>query len=308
MAELTPGSVAAAVVTYDRPDDLRILLASLSAQTHPMLRITVVDSGTRPAQHVLDNAERALALTASTQLDVVRSEANLGGAGGFSLAILHALASGAEWVWIMDDDARPEDSSCLETLLREADERGLDVVLPLVVSPEDPSRLSFGFRLDGELEFSRAAVEQRAFLPSVGHFFNGALVRSEVFFRVGLPDLKLFIRGDETDFMLRLRRAHIPFGTVTSTALQHPSAWSEVQHVVGNRWHVLVPDTDFKKGHFYRNRGYLIRRHLRPKSFVADAVGYPLHFARQRDLPGFRAWAKAFGEGLAGRGFRSPSE
>jgi rhamnopyranosyl-N-acetylglucosaminyl-diphospho-decaprenol beta-1,3/1,4-galactofuranosyltransferase len=301
--------VAVAAVTFDRPDDLRTLLKALTHQSVPIVRIAVVDSGTSPATEVFDDAAAHLAAARpETELDLVRSLANLGGAGGFSLAILHALASGAEWVWIMDDDAHPEDPTCLGTLLSEAESRGLDVVLPLVVAPEDPSRLSFGFRLDGALEFDRAAVEQRGFLPNVGHFFNGALIKADVFFRVGLPDLKLFIRGDETDFMLRLRSAGIPFGTVTTAALRHPTGWSEVQHVIGDRWHVLVPDTDFKKEHFYRNRGYLIRRHKRPKSFIADAIGYPLHFARQRDLPGFRAWVSSFVSGLTDRGFHPPKK
>ena len=52
-------------------------------------------------------------------VDYVRSEANLGGAGGFSLAILKAVASGADWIWMMDDDAEPADPECLATLLRE---------------------------------------------------------------------------------------------------------------------------------------------------------------------------------------------
>lgn len=305
MTSTDPTSVAVAAVTFDRPDDLAVLLASLTAQSHTMVRITVVDSGRRPADETLRVAGQHLA-EQGTELDVVRSLANLGGAGGFSLAILHALASGAEWIWIMDDDAFPESPDCLATLLSEAKARGLRTVLPLVAAPQDPSRLSFGFRVDGRLEFDRARIEERDFLPQVGHFFNGALIHRSVFYEVGLPDLRLFIRGDETDFMIRLRRAGIPFGTVTSAALRHPTGWNEVQHVLGDRWHVLIPDTDFKREHFFRNRGYLIRRHRRVKSFVADAVGYPLHFAKTRDAAGFKAWARPFIKGLKGTGFHSP--
>ncbi|GAA1347584.1 glycosyltransferase [Falsarthrobacter nasiphocae] len=305
MPLLDADSVAVAAVTYNRPQDLAVLLGALGSQSQTIVRISVVDSGTQPASDVLENARPGLA-AAGTELDVIRSEANLGGAGGFSLAILHALASGAQWVWIMDDDARPEDPDCLSVLLSEARARSLPVVLPIVASPEDERRLSFGFRLDGRLEFSRNAVERKGFLPDVGHFFNGALVHRDVFFRVGLPDLKLFIRGDETDFMLRLRRADIPFGTVSTTALRHPTGWSEVRPVLGERWHVLVPDTAMKREAFFRNRGYLIRRHRRLKSFVADAVGYPVHFARTRDLAGLREWSRPFLDGLRGRGFSAP--
>ena len=156
-------------------------------------------------------------------VDYVRSEANLGGAGGFSLAILKAVASGADWIWMMDDDAEPADPECLATLLREAQDRDLDAVVPLVVAPGHPDQLSFFFRLDGKVTHERAEVEKVGFLPDDGHFFNGALIRSDVFFKVGLPDMRLFIRGDEVDFTLRLRKAGIRFGTVTTAAITPPA-------------------------------------------------------------------------------------
>ena len=39
------------------------------------------------------------------------------------------------------------------------------------------------------------------------------------------------------------------------------------------------------------------------RSFVADAGGYLGYFLQRRDLPGFVAWARAFGTGLRGKGF-----
>jgi rhamnopyranosyl-N-acetylglucosaminyl-diphospho-decaprenol beta-1,3/1,4-galactofuranosyltransferase len=45
------------------------------------------------------------------------SRRNLGGAGGFALGMLHALALGADWVWCADDDGRPADETVLATLL-----------------------------------------------------------------------------------------------------------------------------------------------------------------------------------------------
>ena len=236
-------------------------------------------------------------------VDYVRSEANLGGAGGFSLAILKAVASGADWIWMMDDDAEPADPECLATLLREAQARGLDAVVPLVVAPGHPDQLSFFFRLDGKVTHERAEVEKVGFLPDDGHFFNGALIRSDVFFKVGLPDMRLFIRGDEVDFTLRLRKAGIRFGTVTTAAITHPHAFSETKHVFGARWHVIVPDSAFKRYFYYRNRGYMIRRHFRVKSFIADVGGYLGYFLRSGDFRGLADWFRAFSTGLRGKGF-----
>ena len=294
-----PESVAVAAVTFDRPDDVKTLLGALAAQSAPVSSVALVDSGKNP---VADIAESSAA-----NVTYVRSETNLGGAGGFSLAILTAMASGADWIWIMDDDAHPEDPECLQALLDGANERGLDVILPLVVAPGKPDTLSFHFRIDGRLTHNRAEVAEAGFLPGVGHFFNGALIRRDVFFRVGLPDLRLFIRGDETDFMIRLRRAGVRFGTVTSVALTHPAAWGEVQQVAGERLHVLVPENAFKQFYFYRNRGHLTWKYKRLRSFAADAVGYPVHFAKTRDPRGFASWLRAYASGMRGR-FGPPSD
>ncbi|MDJ0456278.1 glycosyltransferase [Arthrobacter sp. NQ7] len=290
---MTP-RIAVAAVTFDRPKELSVLLNAINAQTRQVDTVCLVDSGTTPARAVAEK---------HPNVDYVRSEANLGGAGGFALAALKAVASGAEWIWMMDDDAEPVDPECLATLLREAEARDLEAVVPLVTAPGAPDRLSFFFRLDGKVTHDRAELEKRGFLPGDGHFFNGALIRSDVFFKVGLPDMRLFIRGDEVDFTIRLRKAGIRFGTVTTTAITHPHAFSETQHVYGARWHVIVPDSAFKRHYYYRNRGYLIRRYFRVRSFVADVGGYLGYFAQRRDLPGFLAWARSFGAGLRGRGF-----
>ncbi|OMH37137.1 glycosyl transferase [Tersicoccus sp. Bi-70] len=295
---LREARIAAAVVTLDRPDDLRLLLEGFARQTTALASVVLVDSGSSPV--------RELAEAADVPVTYLRSEVNLGGAGGFALAILAALASGAEWIWIMDDDAHPEDAGTLAALVDAAAERDLEVVLPLVVTPDDPDRLSFHFRVDGHSTHDRATVEAAGFRADVGHFFNGALVHRDVFYTVGLPDLRMFLRGDETDFMLRLRRAGVRFGTVTTAALRHPSGEAELQHVIGDRLHVLVPETETKRFYFYRNRGQLIRRYRRVRSLAADGVGYPLYFLRHGDVAGLAAWARPFVAGLRNRSFGPP--
>jgi rhamnopyranosyl-N-acetylglucosaminyl-diphospho-decaprenol beta-1,3/1,4-galactofuranosyltransferase len=123
-----------------------------------------------------------------------------------------------------------------------------------------------------------------------------------------LPDLRLFIRGDEVDFMLRLRAAKVPFGTLTTVAVTHPPGWSEVKYILGDRMHILVPETAFKQFYFYRNRGQLTRRYRRFKSLVADLTGYPLYFWRTRDLQGLIKWARTYGAGLRGQSFGPPGK
>ena len=152
-------------------------------------------------------------------------------------------------------------SSCLETMLEEAQAHGLSAVSPIIVAPEDASRLSFPFRVANKTTYDRAMVARTPFWSQQAWLFNGLLIRRAAVLEVGLPDLKMFIRGDEVDYLLRLRQLGLAFGTTTKAAFVHPTGWAEVSAIVEERYHVLVPETEFKRYHFFRNRGYLIRRH-----------------------------------------------
>ncbi|MFI7483238.1 glycosyl transferase [Kocuria sp. M1R5S2] len=295
-------TVAVACVTQDRHEDVLTLVSALRAQTVPVASLCLVDAGREP----LPRQRLEEAIGGAFALEYVRSLANLGGAGGFSLAILTALATGAGRVWLMDDDAHPEHADCLEVLLEEAARRELSVVSPLIVAPQDHSALAFSYRLDGRITHSRAALEPLGFLPGHAAFFNGALVAEDVFFRVGLPDLKLFLRGDEVDFLVRLRRSGLPFGTTTRAAVAHPPGWGEEHEVIPGRLKVVVPETEFKRAHFFRNRGWTTWHYKRVVQLGADLVGYPLYYLRRRDPRGLAQWAGRYVGGMRGRGFGGP--
>ncbi|GAA1760448.1 glycosyltransferase [Kocuria aegyptia] len=294
--------VAVACVTQDRHEDVLTLVAALRAQTVPVASLCLVDAGREAVpRDVLEEA-----IGGRFELHHVRSLANLGGAGGFSLAILTALASGADRVWLMDDDAHPEQPDCLEILLEEAVQRELAVVSPLIVAPQDHAALAFSYRLEGRITHRRAELEPLGFLPGYATFFNGALVAEDVFFTVGLPDLKLFLRGDEVDFLVRLRRSGLPFGTTTRAAVAHPPGWAEEHVVIPGKLKVVVPETAFKRAHFFRNRGWTTWRYKRVVQLAADLVGYPLYYLRRGDVGGLTSWAGRYVGGMRGQGFGGP--
>ena len=156
-----------------------------------------------------DDDERVRELVAGQPIPTtyLGSRRNLGGAGGFALGMLHALALGADWVWLADDDGRPADSAVLETLLACAARHSLAEVSPMVCDLDDPARLAFPLRRG--LVWRRRVSELRVdgagdLLPGIASLFNGALFRASTLEAVGVPDLRLFIRGDEVDVHRRL--------------------------------------------------------------------------------------------------------
>ncbi len=93
------------MVTHRRPDELAKSLDALTTQSRALDHLVVVDN---------DDDERVRDLVAGqpVQTTYIGSRRNLGGAGGFALGMLHALALGADWVWLADDDGRPQDRTC----------------------------------------------------------------------------------------------------------------------------------------------------------------------------------------------------
>ena len=119
-------SVAVVVVTYNRRELLRRVMHALFDSVPSPDRLIVVDNASTDG-----SAAMARAVDGPVPVEVVALPANTGGAGGFHAGIAAALDAGADWVWLMDDDGRP-DAACLARLLPHG--VGLDFFGPVVVS------------------------------------------------------------------------------------------------------------------------------------------------------------------------------
>ncbi len=100
-----PGPIGVVVVTRDRRALLERCLAALAAQERRPDRFYVIDNASS------DDTPAYLAdsgWTARADVTCIRSETNLGGAGGFALGLERARADGCAWIWLLDDDTLPQ--------------------------------------------------------------------------------------------------------------------------------------------------------------------------------------------------------
>ncbi|MBF9328782.1 glycosyltransferase [Mycobacteroides chelonae] len=281
------GGVVAVVVTYRRTAELAESLKIVTTQTVPPNHLVVVDNDNDPAVKALVDSQPI----ATTYLG---SHRNLGGAGGFALGMLHALTLGAAWVWLADDDGRPGSTDVLETLLACARKHRLAEVSPVVCDIDDPGRLAFPLRRG--LVWRRRVEELRTeagqdLLPGIASLFNGALFRAETLEAVGVPDLRLFVRGDEVDVHRRLVRSGLPFGTCLDTTYLHPNGAAEFKPILGGRMHTQYPDDATKRYFTYRNRGYLMSQPGMRKLLPQEWVRFGWYFLiTRRDVAGLRDW------------------
>lgn len=278
--------VCAVVVTHRRPDELAKSLDVLTTQSRMIDHLIVVDN---------DNDSRVQDLVAGQPVPTtyLGSRRNLGGAGGFALGMLHALALGADWVWLADDDGRPKDAEVLATLLACAARHGLAEVSPMVCDLDDPDRFAFPVRQGLKWLRHPGELGGREFLSGYASLFNGALFRAETLTAVGVPDIRLFVRGDEVEVHRRLVRSGLPFGTCLDAVYLHPYGTDEFKPILGGRMHTQYPDDATKRFFTYRNRGYLLAQPGLRKLVPQEWLRFGWYFlVTRRDPAGLREWIR----------------
>jgi rhamnopyranosyl-N-acetylglucosaminyl-diphospho-decaprenol beta-1,3/1,4-galactofuranosyltransferase len=208
--------IAAVVVTYNRPQLLQHVLAALRMQSRALDTVYVVDNAS------LDDS--ALRLGQQAGALVVRSESNLGGAGGFALGMTHAFAAGHDWIWLLDDDAvpRPDALATLVAALA-GPAAGAGAVCGAVrefgaIAPRHRRRFHAHTGIERPLPRSvYAGPPCRTDTAS----FVGLLVSSAAIAAAGLPDAGFFLAYDDTEYSLRLGRANLPLWLVAGSVVDH---------------------------------------------------------------------------------------
>lgn len=197
-------TVTAFVLTRNRKVLLAECLRGLRAQTHPVDTIIVLDNagddGTR--EHL--EAEGLLAHVRFERRDV-----NTGGAGGYREGVRLAEQTGADWIWLMDDDAEPRPDA-LERLLASApaQDGGTAAVCTSVVHPDGTLDLQHRCTMGRFI----TPLPQRAYAPGTNAevpcaSFVGLLMRTSAVRRAGLPLAEFFIGYDDAEYSLRLRHS-----------------------------------------------------------------------------------------------------
>ncbi|MFC9973733.1 glycosyltransferase [Spirillospora sp. NPDC127200] len=201
---MTAPAVTAVVVTYNRRDLLVQALSALLGQTRSPDRIIVVDN----ASH--DGTAR-LVRERFPQVDLLELPRNVGGAGGFGAGAARALDTGADLIWLLDDDTVPEPGA-LAALL-DARERGTAADGPPVLVA---SRVVWTDGRDHPMNTPRAkpgtgaaewaAARAAGCVPIRSASFVSVLVDAGAVRERGLPVADYFLWNDDFEFTTRLLR------------------------------------------------------------------------------------------------------
>jgi GT2 family glycosyltransferase len=208
------------VVTYNRKMLLNRCIHAILAQTQCPAKILIIDNASTDGtdQMLINNK-----WDCHDRIIIVHLPNNIGGAGGFSRGIELAIEMGADFMWIMDDDAIPEPES-LEVLLQHVSSRNSIYgslatdgdVLSWPLTHRNKTRHEKG-QLNNITDVHNFMEVE--FLPFIGILISKVIVE-----RIGLPDSGYFLAADDVEYCLRARKAGFKIIIIAKSRIHHPAA------------------------------------------------------------------------------------
>ena len=259
--------VIAVVVTYNRKKLLLKCLSYLKTQKFCPYLILVLDNAST------DGTKEALLEDGCLKSELIfyhRLNDNTGGAGGFSHGLELALTKGADWVWMMDDDAMPHSDALFELMRVAKDPDNIYGSTPILgkqlswgvmVTANDGSKRYFDNTADMPC---KAEVE---FLP-----FLGILIHKEMVKKIGLPDPGFFIAADDVEYTVRAKRIGAKLIQVGKSRIEHPPAKRYQISVFGHTIYCLKL-SPWKRYYDTRNRLLLAKKHYGKRLYSETIPG-----------------------------------
>jgi len=249
---ITP-MITCVVVTFNRCTLLERCLLAIGAQTHPPHRLVIVDNastdGTRNwlAEWVPEHAVYA---------ECVPLAENLGGAGGFAEGLRIAIERGADWVWMMDDDAEPHPEALAE-LLKIANDPA-NVYGSLATHGTNTSWSTDLIDPPQRNVNEVIAVPPSARVRSLP--FLGFLIHRDLVERIGLPDAGFFIAADDVEYCIRASLTGAQIIIAGKSHIEHPMAKRSITRVFGTDV-IYLRLPPWKRYYDTRNRLLIARKY-----------------------------------------------
>lgn len=252
-------NITAVVVTYNRKTLLCHCVNALLKQSVPPDRILVVDNASNDGTSNFFVGQGKLV---NDRIDYLRLPHNTGGAGGFHAAIKYLMTKDCNWIWLMDDDAEPDQDALNALVALDKDSNaiygsctvsnsGLHDMLcwPVeIISATNSNKMVY--RHDKLCNIQRVSN-----IPFLGFFFHRSLVE-----RIGLPNKGFFISGDDAEFCARASRAQIPIYLVKASTIYHPLPQRRKVRVIHRNVNILnLPP--WKRYYDVRNRLLIARKY-----------------------------------------------
>lgn len=260
--------VSVVIVTRNRNEDLRVCLDSIFKQTYRPLEVVVVDNGSE--KHVKKVFQRRY-----SKVKFVRSEVNLGGAGGRNLGLLNAKAS---MILFLDDDTQADKNMISELVRVMKKGKNVGIVQPKIYEMERKNVIQgvgHGINLsNGRVYGIGVHVEDNGQFEDVMEIPMAGctwMVRREVFEKIGDYDEEIFIPYEDSDFSYRTGKSGYKVLYVPKAKIWHRGAKKTFVHPWLEWIGITTPERSFRVA---RNKIIFMKKHASSDTFLTFLFFY----------------------------------
>jgi GT2 family glycosyltransferase len=302
MGDSVSPKVAVVVLNWNGLADTLACVASLKRVAWPGLEIIVVDNGSA-ASPLAALRERE----GGEAIDVVELPRNLGYAGGNNVGIRRALAGGADFVWVLNNDTVVDPAALSEMVAAAERHPRAGVIGAKVLRADDPSRLWLAWGvvtwrqsligLVGEDAVDDGSYDVEREVPWLPG--TSLLLRRPALEEVGAFDAEFFAYHEDVDWAARAAAC----------------GWTSLYCGRARIWHAIHGSSGgasnyggFRKYLSARNSILYARRHGRPHQQLAMAfwilATLPFVFLRRAasgETAGVTIKVRGWLDGLRGR-------
>lgn len=265
--------LSAVVVTYNRKKLLGENIKMLLSQTIQFDAIFIVDNcstdGTYDYLKMQGWIEKPFVY--------IKTESNIGGAGGFYEGTKAAYEAGSDWIVLMDDDGRMANERSLEILfsyatqLYENNFGKKKIFINSLVQQGDLLSFKMGnmYTVEEAITKSCSGILEKEANP-----FNGTMISKELVAKIGYPDKQFFIKGDEVNYKQKAFDCGAYVATIVDSRYIHPRPDTNEKKVLGIKVPFFV-EAPWKEYYATRNFTYMYKQ----KGWY-KAIAYELLFVK----------------------------
>lgn len=193
--------VTCVVLNWNGWRDTLDCLAALRESSYPYLDIVVVDNGST-------DQSVAQIRVARPDLTLLQTGSNLGFAGGNNSGIRYALNSGAEYIWLLNNDTRPAPDALSAMVGKAMTDRRIGAVGSVCYYSDRPETVQIWAGGRVNLWIGYSPNTDRPHEDAWFHWLNGTslLLSAAALNDVGLLDEGFFLYWEDVEIGLRLRK------------------------------------------------------------------------------------------------------
>lgn len=256
--------IGVVLVTFNRIDKLKIALKKYESQIKKPKYIIVVNNNSTDGTFELLKEwkeERA-----KFEKYVINLEKNVGGSGGFYAGLKEGMNFDAEWIWVADDDAYPEEDalSKIEDFYDKNNIKDRDDVAAICATVINHGQVDVGHRRRIETSFLKVkdfTTDPKEYSDNKCIEINvfsyvGSVMNKQHLKKAGLTDKDLFIFCDDTEHSYRLSKTGKIF-CLSDSKVVHDSVPMKDGYI------------NWKEYYMLRNKLFFIKRDFEHRYFEA---------------------------------------